>query len=203
LTEGEEAKEAAALWATTLWTEGSPGLQWGVVVCAALVAAWTDLASRRIYNWLTVPMAAGGLCYGAAVGGIAGMSESLAACVLVAIPYVLLFLFAQGGAGDAKMMGAVGAWLGLVNGLAALAAVSIAGIGLAFLFSWQQGRLKETTSNVSGLAYGMLYAAASRGRVGESLRSGAPSESTLTMPYGLAILVGVGIAATGVLLWRM
>jgi hypothetical protein len=94
-------------------------------------------------------------------------------------------------------------WLGVVNGLAALAAVCVTGIAFAFIVSWQRGRLKETAANVSGLAYGVLYAAASRGRIGDSLRSGAPSESTLTMPYGLAILVGVGIAATGVLLWRM
>lgn len=191
------------MWATTLWTEGNPGLQWGVVICASLVAAWTDLTSRRIHNALTVPLAVGGLAYGASVGGLAGFADSFAACLVLAVPYVLLFMFARGGAGDAKMMGAVGAWLGLVNGLAALAAVCLAGIALAFMLSWQRGRLKETASNVSGLACGMLYAAASRGRIGDSLRSGSPSESTLTMPYGLAILVGVGIAATGVLLWRM
>lgn len=191
------------MWATTLWTDGSPGLQWSLVALASLVAAWTDLTSRRIHNWLTVPLAAGGLCYGVTVGGLSGFADSLAACVILALPYVLLFVFARGGAGDAKMMGAIGTWLGMVNGLAVLAAVCIAGIVLALMLSWQRGRLKETASNVSGLAYGMLYAAASRGRIGDSLRSGAPSESMLTMPYGLAILVGVGIAATGVLLWRM
>jgi Flp pilus assembly protein protease CpaA len=190
------------MWAMPLWNDAIPALQWSVVVSASVVAAMTDIASRRIYNWLTVPVAAGGLAYGTYVGGMPGLAESLAACAILALPYVFLFVFARGGAGDAKMMGAIGAWLGLVNGLAALACVCMAGIVLAIGFSILKGRMKETAANLSGIAYGMLYAVTTRGRMSEPLRAGSSAHAMMTMPYGLAICVGVCAAAVGVLLWR-
>ena len=46
---------------------------------------------------------------------------------MLALPFVVLFVLASGGAGDAKMMGAIGTWLGVKGGAIALIAVLLAG----------------------------------------------------------------------------
>ncbi len=187
---------------TSLWNQGDPLLQWGVVVAAAAIAAATDLRRRRIYNWLTLPLLASGLAWATFTAGFAGLTDGLAACVALALPYVILFVFAQGGAGDAKLMGAIGAWLGLINGAAALAAVAVAGIVLAIGTAIANRRGSEVMANVSGLTVNLAVAAVTRGQFGVAFRNGPAPQGMLTMPYGVAIFVGTACAGAGVLLWR-
>src|SRR5438270_11816428 len=53
----------------------SPMLVGAVIL--ALIAGWTDLRSRRIPNWLTVPGAVLGLAGSAALGGWSGLKSSV------------------------------------------------------------------------------------------------------------------------------
>ena len=123
-------------------------LQWGVVISVSLVAAIWDLRTRRIPNLLTVPVLAAGLVWAGFTGGLSGLAESVAACLLLALPFVLLFLFVGGGAGDAKLMGAIGVWLGLSQGVTALFCVAAAGIILAVSKAIMTKRFKAVVTNV-------------------------------------------------------
>ena len=190
------------MWAVTLWEQGSPLLQWGVVVGASLIAACTDLAWRRIPNYLTFPLLGSGLIFAGSQAGLAGVADSLTACIVLAVPYILLFLFAQGGAGDAKLMGAIGSWLGLINGLAALACVAVAGIVLAIMSAIIRKRTREVSINVAGMTQGLFMTALTRRKFVGSLSPETSAEPMLTMPYGLAICAGTCAAAVGVLLWQ-
>jgi len=184
------------------------GMQWGVVLGASLLACISDLRTRRIPNALTVSVAAGGLAYSAWTGGIMGLGESAAACLLLALPYVILFAVAGGGAGDAKMMGALGVWLGLKAGIVVLGAVAATGALL--------GLLRILAARERGTALSRLYAwlyvaavAASGGRRGWALLKSEPAEEKeerneglrLTIPYGLAIFIGACIGAWVVHSW--
>ena len=189
------------MW-TVLWDTNLPLLQWGVVVGASTVAAVWDVLQHRIPNLLTGPLFISGLIWSVWVGGWAGLGDSFFACVVMAAPYVWLFLVAGGGAGDAKMMGAIGAWLGLANGLAALVCVSIAGviIGVVFLIR------RRGIACVFPLLIVGLCELSQR----FFLRSSKPKqnppqkgEPLAKMPYGLAIWAGVCLAAAGVALWRL
>lgn len=191
------------MWVFTLWDQGIPHVQWGIVAAASFIAACTDLSSRRIPNWLTFPLLFGGLVYAGVQAGFAGFLDGLAACIVIALPFVLLFIFAQGGAGDAKLMAAIGAWLGLINGLVTLAAVAFAGIVLALGYAMVKRRGGEVASNVAGMAQGLLLAGMTRGKLCGSIAIGTNSQSRLRMPYGVAIFAGVCIASVGVMLWRM
>lgn len=119
-------------------------LKWVIVIAACVVAAITDLQSRRIPNLLTIPLFLTGLVAGFAWNGGWGVLESLLAAALLMTPYLLLFLFAGGGAGDAKLMAGIGAWLGLVNGMAALLAVALTGVLLAIWWARTYGSRNET-----------------------------------------------------------
>ncbi len=182
------------MW-NSLWNAGNPPLQWGIVIAASLAAAIADLKWRRVPNRLTGPVFLGGLAWSAAAGGSAGLADSAVAGMMLALPYVLLFLWAGGGAGDAKLMAALGAWLGLINGLCALACISVAGIIWAIIFALARKRLQSVALSVSGTLFQWLGGL----HVTEPTN---PAAGNLKLPYAAAVFVGSIVAATGVLLWR-
>ena len=166
--------------------------QWGVVIGASLVAALGDLKERRIPNALTFPMLVVGLIWAAWFGGLAGLAESAGACVLLALPYVLLFVFVGGGAGDAKLMGAIGAWLGFRQGLTVLACVAIAGGILAIVKAIAQKRLKFVLTSVFVSFYGLiLYLVTRRKLKLADEQTEIRQSGELDVPYGVAIFAGV------------
>ncbi len=194
------------MWITTIWTQANQPLLWTVVVTAAVIAAYTDIKGRRIPNILTGPMLLAGLVFSSVNCGWAGLGDSAVAMVVLALPYVLLFLFAGGGAGDAKLMAAFGAWLGLINGLVALAAVSIAAIIAAILQAIFAGQVKKTATNIGGIVSHAMLFVLSGGRMSSVLNTSGSSgdiSHMQKMPYGVSIFAGICIAAGGALLWRI
>ncbi|MDI6451681.1 A24 family peptidase [Anaerobaca lacustris] len=188
--------------------------QWGIAIAASLVAAVSDVRSRRIPNALTVPVLASGLVFSLIAGGLSGLGDSLLGCVVMGVPYVLLFLLG-GGAGDAKMMGALGAWLGFRSGVTALVAVAIIG-GVFGLLRMLADRNAGTRL---GTMFSGMYLFLLTARLGKKdwdlLRPDTPTsgddeknESNTApgrrsmIPYGPAIFLGVCIGALVVHLWQ-
>jgi Flp pilus assembly protein protease CpaA len=176
-----------------LTDHGLPLFHWGVVIGASLAAAVCDLHKRRIPNILTVPVFVAGIVWAAWTAGLRGAAESVLACVILAAPYLVLFLFFGGGAGDAKLMGAIGGWLGIVNGLAVLFCVALTGaaIGTAMVLMSKTAlspkALSGTTPRASSETAQATFKTAARA-------------ASRKMPYGVAIFVGVCLAALGALL---
>ena len=186
---------------TILSETNYPLLQWGVVIGASTAAAVWDVWQHRIPNLLVGSLFICGLMWSVWIGGWAGAGESLVACVIMAAPYVFLFLVAGGGAGDAKMMGAIGVWLGLINGLATLVCVSLAGvvIGVVFLIR-RRGVACVWPLLVVGVGelFQLFFFRGSKPKKDTTSKA----EPLAKMPYGLAIWSGVCLAA-GVKLWRL
>ena len=175
------------MWITSLWNEPYYVCQWMVVCACAMVAAATDLRSRRIPNWLTFPMWFGGLALATFRYGVPGFADAFIGSMIVAAPYIALFIFAGGGAGDAKIMAGIGAWLGMVNGVIALACVSLFGVAVAMIYAYTAQRTPPTVATASC-------------EDGEQLER--PLSAPLAIPYGVPIFFGVAVSATGVLLWK-
>jgi prepilin peptidase CpaA len=166
-----------------------------------LVAAFYDLKERRIPNALTLPLLLAGLIKSITFAGLSGLTESIGACLMLALPFVLLFIFANGGAGDAKMMGAIGAWLGLEHAVSILLCVSLAGIILAAAKALIHGRLKVVLSNVYASAYTFLcFASTNNTKKYLVNHDNNVDPNSLTVPYGVAILAGVCASGSMVLL---
>ena len=86
---------------------------WILTLGFALYAGWLDLRTRRIPNWLTVPALFVGFVVNPILGGWYGAKASFEGAGLalgLLLPLVLLRGF---GAGDWKLMGAVGALMGI------------------------------------------------------------------------------------------
>src|SRR5271165_7417264 len=122
----------------------------------ALIAGWTDLRSRRIPNWLTVPAMLVGVALNVAVNGLAGLKTSLLGIALglvLLLPFVLLRAL---GAGDWKLAGALGAFVGpgaLVDVL--MGSIFVAGIMALGLVIYKR-RFRQTMGNIGRLLASML-----------------------------------------------
>jgi prepilin peptidase CpaA len=174
--------------------------QWGIVIGASLVAAGCDLRTRRIPNALTLPLLVAGLIWAIWFGGLSGLAEAVGACILLALPYVLLFIFAHGGAGDAKLMGAIGAWLGLTQGVVVLCSVAIAGIVLAIAkaIAQRQAKIVLTSVFVSVYTYMLSLTGYKTMRLASN-RADSEQSDGLDIPYGVAIFAGV--CSGGGIIW--
>ena len=81
----------------------------GIVLAVALV---TDFRFQKVPNLLTFPAMVTAICYHILTGGLAGFLFSGGGLVLGTAVFIIPFLLGGMGAGDAKLMGAVGAVIG-------------------------------------------------------------------------------------------
>jgi prepilin peptidase CpaA len=167
----------------------------GLAVLFALLAGWTDWRTRRIPNWLTVPAFFVGVTANAVAGGWLGLKASLLGAglgLLVLLPFVLLRSL---GAGDWKMAGALGAFVG-PRSLADLlmGSILVAGIMALGLVIYKR-RFGQTLRNI-----GRLLASIVTFRM-------PGAEVSLDNPKSLKVPYGVALALTtllyGIWSWKM
>ncbi|MFS0723442.1 prepilin peptidase [Paenibacillus sp. 1P07SE] len=80
-----------------------------LIVAAAL---FTDVRAMIIPNRLTLTACLAGLLYQGVMGGWGGLAEALLGTAAGFGPLLILYLLKGVGAGDVKLFGALGAWLG-------------------------------------------------------------------------------------------
>src|SRR5215212_8490883 len=83
-----------------------------VVLGLVGVAAAIDVRTRRIPNLLTFGGAAVALAYHAWTGGLHGLALGAGGWTIGLALFLPMFLLRGMGAGDVKLLAAVGAWLG-------------------------------------------------------------------------------------------
>jgi prepilin peptidase CpaA len=172
-------------------------LQWLAVIGASLIAAITDLRSGRIPNWLTGSVFLAGMIWAWSSSGMSGLGDGFSGALVLAVPYIVLFLMAGGGAADAKLMGAVGAWLGLSNGCAVLLAVCVSGALLGIGYAVIKKQTRGVFCNIVLIWVALTLLITGKRRWNEARNLFPESRSMLCMPYGVAIFMGVCIAAIG------
>lgn len=151
-------------------------------------AVCVDLRSRRIPNALTLAGAAAGIALSLAPGGIGGR-EALGGMAIGLGALLPMYVLRALGAGDVKLMAAVGSFLGAGAMPAALAATFIAGGLMSLGYAASRARLRPLLANLRD----MLCAAFWRLACGEAPCVDAARASVGRMPYALAIAAGVGI----------
>lgn len=102
---------------------------WILALAVGMCAGWTDWKTRRIPNWLTLSGLFMGLAAHGMASGSEGVLQSLRGAGLALVILLPIVLLRGLGAGDWKLMGALGAILGFRMMLVVLwGAVIIAGV---------------------------------------------------------------------------
>lgn len=177
-----------------------------ILLAVLVTAAYTDLASGKVYNWTTLPATLAGLMLGYILGGVGNFSQTLpSASALVAAPAVggvkqsfclldsllgvvlaggvfgLFFLYGAFGAADVKLAVAIGALKGWYFALLAIGASALVGGVLALGVLVWKGKLRKGLRD-------SLVAVVRPGKVVKAKEGETPAR--LTVPYCFAISVG-------------
>ena len=156
-------------------------------ICA-LIGSIYDLKSRRVPNLLTGPAVLVGLLLHLFVGGWREMLIAAGAGLICGVVFLIFYVAGGMGAGDVKLITAVGCLCGLPYIAAVLAFTAIAGGVMAFGIAWARGRLKETFLNVAAL----VVHHKSEGLTPHP-EINVLNASTLRLPYALAIMAGCAL----------
>ena len=171
-----------------------------ILLCVALVlavfAAALDLRQRRIPNWLTYPGILAGFGLRAAFFGWKGLLSALVGCLLAGGIMLIFYAVQAMGAGDVKLLAAIGALTGPRQTTGVLLATAIFGGILAIVYAVSKGRMVSTLKNVGSV---LRFHATSGMRSHPEVNLDNPE--ALRMPYGLAIALGTLYMFTSIW-WR-
>ena len=151
----------------------------------AMTAAATDLKARVVPNRLVAVGALSGLLLNWWSDGAAGLMSSMAGAV-VGFGIFLPFFFLGGmGGGDVKLMGALGACLGVISVAQTAVVASMAGALLAVAAAAKAGVLRRTLAGAGRLLLSWIK----MGTPQPELSLDNPK--ALKIPYALPIAAGV------------
>lgn len=167
-----------------------------LIACAiSAVASVTDVWRFKVYNALTFPAMTLGIAYHSFAPEGRGWQYGLVGCAVGMGILVIPYLFGVFGAGDAKFVGAVGAWLGIEPVMTALLVGALASGVYALALLVFRGGLTRAWVNLRLT----LWTMASFGKLnGEATRNETVQEVTRTsdrrsrlVPFSAMISIGV------------
>ena len=154
-----------------------------ILVIVLLISLITDLKSRKILNILTLPAVLFAFSYYLYTAGFEGLLLSgkgfLVGLCLLIIPYLLGGM----GAGDVKLMAAIGALMGTNFVFYSFIYTALIGgiIGLFIII-----KTNGFMNTIKSFVYNVLFFRSSLG----SLLIDGNKESRIAFPYGVAIALG-------------
>ena len=118
------------------------------VLGVACAAVFFDVRARRIPNALTFGAALAAVAYAGVHGGWSGIGTSVAGWFAGAALFFPFFALGGMGAGDVKLLAALGAWLGPVESLWVAMFAAMTGGVLGLIVALARGYLSTAFSNV-------------------------------------------------------
>ncbi|MDT3679995.1 MAG: prepilin peptidase [Burkholderiaceae bacterium] len=161
-----------------------------------VIASATDLVSRRIPNWLplsgllfalawhSVPIEGGGL-FDSDLPGAVGFINATAGAFTCLVVFLLFYALRVMGAGDAKLMTAVGGFFGFPAAIGLILAVLLAGGVLAIARMAVAGTARGVWRNLQTIAFAVAVPGVRLSDVFDPA-----TQSADRMPYALAIAAG-------------
>jgi prepilin peptidase CpaA len=160
-----------------------------VLVVIVVTAAIYDLRYRRIPNWLVLV----GLVLGFGLNtfwpkfALAGLTRAGLGMGLALLIYFPLYLLRAMGAGDAKLMAALGSIVGPGNWIVLFVATAILGGIMALIVLLFAGRIRKTFWNLGWILNEIIHF---RAPYHSSEELDVRSARAMRLPHGVAIALG-------------
>ena len=154
------------------------------------IAAVIDIRSRRIPNWLALAGIAAGLGWNAYFGGTRGLLHAALGLGTGFLLYFPLYLIRARGAGDVKLLTAVGAICGPTDCFRVFLLTAIVGGAIVLVLVVLAGRLRRTFFNIGWILYDLI-------RFRSPHRSNAEFDVTSDKGFRVphAVMIAAGSAA--------
>ncbi len=158
-----------------------------VLVPGILLASWIDYSQRRVPNWLNAALILIGFAVQGYFRGTDGLLAGLGGLAVGFGVLIIPWLMHGMGAGDVKLMAAIGVWFGPWMALVAFAVGAVIGGIIAVIMIVAGGKVGQAMANLNVI----MVKCASRDTVFSefgSAKSFGPSSSLL--PYGVPLTIG-------------
>ena len=155
---------------------------WGCVFTMLLVyAAYGDVRTRRIRNWIVIATALPGIVFSVASDPIGpGFLRSVEGAGLGLLCWLPFYIAGWLGAGDVKLFAAAGFWLGPLRTLEAAVIAAVVGGVLAVVWMVVSYGMRKSASTLS-MAVSVPSILAT---------TPSPERARRTLPYGVALALG-------------
>ncbi len=171
-----------------------------VMVPGILWASWIDYKERRVPNWLNAAIAVAGLAAQAWFHGLSGAGLGLLGMAVGFATLILPWLMHGMGAGDVKLMMAIGAWLGPWGTFLSFCVGALAGGIIAAIMIFSTGRQWQAYANCATIMAKVSNRSTIFTEFGSAKSFGGSSQ---LLPYGVPLTIGTLIVffsnAAGVL----
>ena len=157
-------------------------------VAVAAIACFTDLRTRRIPNWLTFGAAAAALAFHASQNGASGLLMSVSGWALGVALFLPMFVLRGLGAGDVKLLAALGAWLGPKAVMFVALYSTLAGGVLAIILAAMSNYLGTALANIKFMVT-LWWTTGPRPVEGLTLNSAAAPKLAYALPIFTGLVV--------------
>lgn len=164
----------------------------GFAVLTVVAACVSDVSTSRIPNALTFAAAALALVFHVAAPSGLGVTHALLGLAVGLAVFFPLFALGAMGAGDVKLMAAVGAWVGWNPVILVAVYGSVAGGALALVVAARSRYLKQAFTNIKALGTYWLV-----NGIKPLPELTLESKQSMRLPYAVAIAAGLAVT-----LWR-
>lgn len=168
------------------------------LVLVTLVAGVSDVRARRIPNWLVLAGALSGSCMNWFLYGTPGLANSAKGLGLALLIYFPLYALRAMGAGDAKLMGAVGAIVGPGNWFGIFILTAVLGGAVGIVVVVLRKRLSRTLFNIAFIVRELL---AFRPPYLTRADLEAGHEKAISLPHGSVIAAASVLFLVAINLW--
>src|SRR5262249_44777631 len=143
--------------------------------------------TRKIPNWLTGSAILLGIGLNWFLGETRGLRIAAVGCVVAFVVYFILYTLRGMGAGDVKVMAAIGAMIGAIQWFGILITTSLCVILAAAVLLTAKGRFRKTLSNI-----GLILTSLPRGRAPYNANPelDVRSDQAFRMPHAVMIAFG-------------
>lgn len=178
---------------------------YAITTCAIMVpgiiwASWIDYAERRVPNWLNAALAVLGFMAQAWFFGWSGVAAGLLGLAVGFATLIVPWLMHGMGAGDVKLMMAVGVWLGPWLTFLSFCVGAVVGGVIAVAMILSTGRLWNAYGNLCTIMTKVSSRSTIFTEFGSAKSFGTTSQ---LLPYGVPLTIGTLIVFFGQSYWPM